>query len=469
MKNYLTGLALLLTLAACNVSKNIGTPKAALPDTFRHAAGAADTTSIAAVQWKNFFTDPTLQTLIDSAIQRNYDMQEAVKNIEAAQLLFKQTKWNNVPQVDANISASTQRPSDNSLNGLSLKQYDVGTNHIEDYTAYLSLSWEADIWGRIRNQNKAVLAQYLQTIEAKKAVQTSLVANVSQGYYNLLMLDEQLKIARSNARLNDSTLQIIKLQYNSGQVTLLAVQQAQAQLQAAQQLIPQFEQNVAIQENALSILSGKLPGNIARPAELDQYEVPANLSAGVPSSLLTNRPDVKTAELAVMQADANVGANKAAMYPALRITASGGTDAFRASDWFSIPSSLFGIVAGSVVQPLLDHKELKTKYEVAEKNREISVLQFRQSVLNAVGEVSDALVKIEKLKQQQAIAADRVNTLNKATANANMLFKNGMATYLEVITAQGNVLQSQLELATIKRDELSAVSDLYRSLGGGWR
>jgi len=470
MKNYINGLALLLTLTACNVSKDIGTPKAALPDTFRHASATpADTSSIAALPWKNFFTDTTLQKLIDSAIQRNYDMQAAVKNIEAAQLLFKQTKWNNVPQVDANIQATIQRPSDNSLNGLSLSKYGVSSIYADDYTANLSVSWEADIWGKIRSKSKAALAQYLQTLEARKAVQTSLVANVSQGYYNLLMLDEQLRIAHSNVKLNDSTLRMINLQYNSGQVTLLAVQQAQAQLQAAQQLVPQFEQNIAVQENALSILAGKLPGNISRTAVLERYEVPANLSAGVPSALLTNRPDVKSAELAIEEADANVHVNKAAMYPALRITASGGTDAFRASDWFNVPSSLFGIAAASIVQPLLDHKELSTAYKVSEVNREKSVLQFRQSVLNAVGEVSDALVKIEKLKQQQAIAADRVQTLDKATANANLLFKNGMATYLEVITAQGNVLQSQLELASIKRDELSAVADLYRSLGGGWR
>ena len=134
-----------------------------------------------------------------------------------------------------------------------------------------------------------------------------------------------------------------------------------------------------------------------------------------------------------------------------------------------MPASLFGVVAGSVVQPLFDHKRLKTDYEVAQVNREKTVLQFRQSVLNAVGEVSDALVKIEKLKSQQAIAANRVNTLQQATKNANLLFKNGMATYLEVITAQGNVLQGELELASIKRDELSAVSELYRSLGGGWK
>ena len=469
MRNYINGLLLLSLLSACKVSKDVQAPKNVVPDTFRNATHTADTTSVGDMQWKNFFADATLQNLIDSAIERNYDMQLAVKNIEASRLLFRQTKWNNIPQVDATVQATINRPSNNSLNGLSLSSFGVGSSAADDYTSYLSLSWEADIWGKIRSKSKAALAEYLSTIEAKKAVQTTLVNNVAQGYYNLLMLDEQLKIAQSNERLNDSTLRIIKLQYNAGQVTLLAVQQAEAQLLTAQSLVPQFEQNIKIQEDALSILAGRLPGDISRSATLDQFEVPATVSSGIPSSLLANRPDVKSAEYAIQEANANVNVNKAAMYPALRITASGGTDAFRASDWFNIPSSLFGIVAGSVVQPLLDHKELQTQYRVAEVNRNKSVIQFKQSVLNAVGEVSDALVKIDKLKQQQAIVQNQVNTLNKATQNANLLFQNGMATYLEVITAQSNVLQSQLQLATIKRDELSAVSDLYRSLGGGWR
>jgi len=184
--------------------------------------------------------------------------------------------------------------------------------------------------------------------------------------------------------------------------------------------------------------------------------------------MVSRRPDVKSAELALVIANANVGITKAYMYPALRITASGGINSFMANNWFNIPASLFGIVSGSLLQPLLDNKELSTQYKVAEVNRDKTVLQFRQSVLNAVGEVSDAMVKIQKLNVQEAIAANRVNTLNKATANATLLFKNGMADYLEVITAQSNVLQGQLELATIKRDELSAVSELYQSLGGGW-
>jgi multidrug efflux system outer membrane protein len=470
MKKYFNRFAFLLViLSSCTVSKNVETPKPALPATFRSAAVTTDTTSVGDIPWKNFFTDATLQKLIDSAIAKNYDMQLAIKNIEASQLLVKQVKWNNVPQVDLNVTANSTRPSDNSVTGLSLSQYNIGSKHIEDYSANIALSWEADIWGKIRNKSKSALAAYLQTTEAKKAIQTNIVAGVSQGYYNLLMLDDQLGIAKKNVALNDSTLRIIKLQYDAGQVTSLAVQQAQAQELAAAELVPQFERDITLQENALQILTSELPGKIERSANLNDITFTESLSAGVPSALVSRRPDVRTQELALTIANANVGINKAEMYPALRITAQGGVNSFKASNWFNIPASLFGVVAGSVLQPLLDHKELKTQYEVAKVDREKTVIQFRQTVLVAVGEVSDALVKIDKLKAQQAIAANRLQTLQQAITNSNLLFKNGMANYLEVITAQSNVLQSELELASIKRSQLSAVSELYKALGGGWK
>lgn len=468
MKKIISGLTLLMIISACNVSRNIETPKPALPAAFRNAVATADTSSIADIQWKNFFTDATLQQLIDSAISNNYDMQIALKNIESSRLLFKQTKFNYTPQVNLNVSANTSNPSNNSLNGLTVGQF-LGTNHIEDYSANLSLSWEADIWSKIRNQSKAALAQYLQTAEARKAIQTNIVSSVSQGYYNLLMLDEQLDIARRNVRLNDSTLQIIKLQLQAGQVTSLAVQQAEAQQLAAAQLVPEFEQNIAIQENALRILTGALPAQIGRNTRLNQLRVTEGVPTGLPSEVVSRRPDVRSAELALNVANANVGFNKANMYPVLNITAAGGVNSLKASNWFNIPASLFGTVAGSVLQPVFNRKKLRTQYQVSKIEREKVVLQFRQSVLNAVGEISDALVKIEKLKARQAIAANRVNTLQQATGNANLLFKNGMANYLEVITAQSNVLQSELELASVKRQQLSAVAELYRSLGGGWK
>jgi multidrug efflux system outer membrane protein len=468
--NLSTFALLMVFLTGCKVSKDVATPRAQLPANFRNADVNAptDSTSIANIGWKNFFTDPGLQNLIDSAIIRNYDVQIAIKNIDAAALVTRQVKWNYVPTVALNVGASSSRPSDNSLNGLSISQFGIGSQHIEDYTANLSLSWEADIWGKIRNQQKGAVAAYLQSIEARKAVQTNLVASVSQGYYNLLMLDAQLSIARKNVNLNDSTLRIIKLQFDAGQVTSLAVQQAEAQKLTAAQLIPEFEKNIALQENALSILAGRLPDRVSRNEALDGVLLPENLPTGLPSAMLSRRPDVKSAELELQTANSRVGISKADMYPALQITASGGINSFKASNWFNVPASLFGVVAGNLVQPLLNRKALRTQYQIAQVDRDKTVLEFRQTVLNAVAEVSDALVTIDKLSAQRTIVASRVNSLHEATRNANLLFRNGMATYLEVITAQSNVLQSELELASIKRQELTAVSNLYRSLGGGW-
>ncbi|RYY22524.1 MAG: TolC family protein, partial [Sphingobacteriaceae bacterium] len=332
-----------------------------------------------------------------------------------------QVKWNYVPAAALNVTANTNRPSNNSLTGLSLAQYNIGARHIEDYSANIGLSWEADIWSRIRNQSRAALAQYLQTTEAKKAIQTTLVASVSQGYYNLLMLDAQLEIARTNVKLNDSTLRIIRLQYDAGQVTLLAVQQADAQRLTAAQLIPQFERDITLQENALSILAGTLPNRIKRNNTLNEVTFPQDLAAGVPSAIISRPPAIRIQELALTVANANVGITQAAMYPALRITATGGINSFKASNWFNVPASLFGIAAGSVVQPLLQNRLLRTQYNIAKVDRDRTVLQFRQSVLNAVGEVSDALVRIEKLKQQQDTAANRVKVLQQATKNASLL------------------------------------------------
>lgn len=459
--------SILFLLSACSISKDVALPANVTPVSYRDVVNA-DSSSIADIQWKQFFSDGQLQQLIDSAIKNNYDMQTAVKNIEAAQLLFKQSKLGYLPEAKLQTTGSVSRPSDNSLNGISLSQF-LGKSYVEDYTVSAVLSWEADIWGKIKNQKAKALAEYLKTNEAKKAVQTNLVATVAKGYYNLLMLDAQVVIAKKNLLLNDSTLNIIKLQYNAGQVTALAVQQAEAQRLVAVQLVPQLEQEIAIQENALSVLASVAPAAIKRNNNLKNIEFTQNISAGVPSTLLSNRPDVKATELALTVANANTAIAKVAMYPSLTITAAGGINAFKASNWFNIPASLFATATGGITQPLFQRKQLKTQYELSKVEREKSVIQFRQSVLNAVGEVSDALVKNVKLKEQESIAVSRTSTLQQATGNADLLFKNGMATYLEVITAQSNVLQAELELAVLKKDQLNAVVDLYRALGGGWK
>ncbi|KAA5532376.1 efflux transporter outer membrane subunit [Taibaiella lutea] len=463
------GLAIVtaLTITACKISKDVIITDPNVPTVFRNDLNEnQDSSSIADLSIHDFFKDTILQTLITSALEQNYDMQIALKNIEASDLLFKQVKWNYLPDLSLQVNAASNRPSDNSLNGLSAQSF-LKTNHIEDYTASLNLSWEADIWGKIKNQKQAALAAYLQTQEARKAIQTSLVSNVAKGYYNLLMLDAQLEAVKKNVALNDSTVRIVQLQFESGQVTALAVEQAKSQKIAAQQLIPKLEQDILLQENALSILTGQLPAEVRRAHFAESIKATSKYNTGFPADILKRRPDVRNAELNLTIANARVGISKANMYPALRITASGGTNAFKASNWFNIPASLFGMVSGSLVQPLLNKKYLKTQFEVAKVDREKQVLFFRQTVLTAVGDVSDALAKVDKLSEQYTYALDRNTVLQKAISNANYLFQSGMANYLEVLTAQSNALQNDLDIASIKRDQLMADVDLYRSLGGG--
>jgi len=467
-KLFYFSLCATLLLASCQVSKDVTVSPESLPDHYRNAAAAADAAGIAALPWNRFITDTALKSLVGKALEHNYDMQVAVKNIEIAHTQFTQAKWGNIPAVALNVTAGTSRPSDNSLNGVSLSSF-LGTNHIEDYSANLSLSWEADIWGKIRSQKKAALAAYLQTEEATKAVQTALVASVAKGYYNLQLLDVQVQVARNNLALNDSTLRIIRLQYDAGQVTSLAVQQARAlQLEAAQ-LIPALEQAIEVQENALSVLTGETPQHLERSVFPGRSAIPDSLAAGIPSEMIRNRPDIRMRELSLDIANARVGVTKAGMYPSLTITAVGGVNAFKASNWFNVPASLFGSLAGGISQPLLLHRQLRTQFEVAKAEREKAVLQFRQAVLVAVGEVSDALARIDKLKAQESIASSKVATLQEATGNAQLLFQNGMANYLEVIAANTRVLQSELELTTLRREQLFALVDLYQSLGGGWK
>ncbi|WP_442591136.1 efflux transporter outer membrane subunit [Pedobacter sp. AW31-3R] len=466
--NYYLAFLLLLVVAGCKISKDIPTPVNAAPEQFRGSNAADTTASIATLPYKDFFKEEAIRNLIDTAILRNYDMQVALKNIEAASLVFSQAKLGNIPELNLKVTANSSRPSDNSLNGLTISQF-AGTRHIEDYSVTAGLSWEADIWRKIANQKNAAGAAYLQTAEARKAIQTRLVSNIAQGFYRLIMLDTQLDIARKNLALNDSTLRIIQMQFDAGQVTSLAIQQAEAQQLVAAGLVPQLELNISLEENALSILTGAYPQTIARIGKLNSLVLQEQHSTGIPAEMLSLRPDVKMAELELMKANAQTGIAKANLYPSLVITASGGLNSFKTSNWFNVPASLFGMVAGGLTQPVFQRKQLKTQYEVALVEREKSVLQFRSSVLFALGEVADELAKIEKLQEQYAIAGKRVQVVQSGLQNANFLFKSGMANYLEVINAQSNALQSELDLATIKTAQLNATVQLYKALGGGWK
>jgi NodT family efflux transporter outer membrane factor (OMF) lipoprotein len=460
-------LALVALLAACRMGKDYQRSDLSLPAQFSTTTAPSDS-SVADMEWKKFFTDPTLQTLISHALENSFDIQLAMKRVEEARAYAKQAKVNWAPTIQAQIVASSTFPSENSLNGLSLKTF-LQKSHLEDYTLSAGLNWEIDIWGKLRRQREAANAGYLQTYEASRAVQTAVVADIASSYFNLLMLDAQLAVAQRNVSLGDTIVQYIKLQKQAGEATELAVQQATSQQQTAKILIPQLEQQIAIQENTIRVLSGDLPGTINRSMLLREYKSWDQLPTGIPAAMVSRRPDVRSNEMALVAANARVGVAEASFYPTISITANGGLNAYEFTKWFSIPGSLFATGLAGITQPIFQRRALKTQFEVAKLQRDQSAITFRQSAYNAMGEVANALVRIDKLKSQFQLSTEQVNLSNSAIGNAKLLYQSGMANYLEVITAQSNLLQAELYQATIQRDQLSAMVELYRSLGGGWK
>ncbi|KXH85059.1 efflux transporter outer membrane subunit [Chryseobacterium kwangjuense] len=457
------------TTISCRVQK-FERPEVKMPETFRSDSLLADTQeNIAKTSYKDFFKDPVLVKLIDKAVAQNNDFLVALKQIEYASLAYNQSKWGNVPTISATLAnASISRPSDNSMNGMMAGQF-MGRKYTEDYTTSVNFSWEADIWGKIKGRKEQALADYLKTQEAAKAVKTQLVASVVQGYYNLLMLDTQLQITKSNLEYSDSTLKFLTKQQELGLTTALAVQQQEILKDQIVKSIPAIESSIAIQENALSLLTGSMPDKIERSGSLNNVQSPDRISTGIPSELLSYRPDIKSAELEVRKSAAAIHVAKVSMYPSLNITAQGGLNAFQASHWFSVPGSLFGMAAGMIAQPILNGKQLKTQYEQSKVMADQAEINFKQSVLKAVGEVSDALVQIQKLEEQQKIAEGLALKSNEAVKKADILFKYNSATYVEVIIAQSNKLQAELDLASLKAQRLNAITSLYRAVGGGWQ
>lgn len=458
-----TCLLVAASLSSCVVGKKYEKPPVNLPEQYHGPAILTGDTTL--LEWSVFFKDPLLIKLIDSALQRNNEIGTAALTLEQLDLSLKQAKLSILPTLNLVSSANRNYLSKNSLNG-SLAGQVTGGNFMDDYSASLSLSWEVDIWGKAALRKAGARADFLGQKENIRAVKTRIITQVAQAYYSLVSLDEQLKIAEQNVLLSDSTLNMVNLQFSAGQINSLAVEQIKAQKNTAELLVPLTKQNIEIQENSLSILCGRYPNKVQRTGQLELFAVNA-FTAGVPTQLVSRRPDVKAAEYALISAHTKTGLSKAAMYPSFSITAQSGANSFKASSWFNLPASLFHNLGVNLTQPIFQRKELSTSYRVTQLEQEKSVIQFKQIMLNAVGEVSNALSQSQHTDERLEIVSRRTASLNKARADALMLYKNGMATYLEVITAQNNSLQNDLEAVTIKRDKLTALTDLYRALGGG--
>ncbi len=450
-------------VTSCKVGKDYKQPSIELPNKFYEANSANDTiaNTIAELSWKEFFKDDELTQYIEKALLNNADLQLAIKNIEQANLLFKQSRLALLPNLSGQVGAARNSLSENSLG-----MVEGAPRNNNNFTAALDLSWEIDIWGKIRREKEVALNEYLQTTEVQKAVKNKLIADVSKAYVNLLMLDEQLQIAKKGLLLRENTYAITQKLFEVGNTSIIAVQQAEAQMLEAKELLPLIEQEIALQENAMSILLQHFPKTIERSVSINELAFTSSLNSGVPASFLSQRPDIQIAEFEVKKANARVGVAQSQMYPNLTISAQGGFNAIESSNWFTAPASLFGSIMGGITQPIFQSKKLRTQYEVAKLEREKAVISFKNAVLVGYTDVRDALIKLEKIKIRQEQVQKRNVLLNTSLDNTKQMFSLDTASYLEVINAQSLALQSNLNYAELKRDFLVAKIDLYRALGG---
>lgn len=462
----------------CEVGKKYQRPDIDLPDNYRKTDSLAfsDTADIEKLEWQNILKDSLLIRLIEDGLERNFDVRNALINIEIADRELFKSKFLNLPEVDLNIAeiGRTYR-SENYRSAPNSKWYEgkeppknmflqVGEN-ISAVTA----SWEIDFWKKFKNQKESDLADFLGTVEAKRAIENRLINSIAKAYFNLVQLNAQIEVAKTNAALSDSTLKMIELQYEAGEITKLALQQTEAQRLAALSLVPELEQEIVIQENVLQTLTSHYPSEVEISNNLSEIVRQDSLiDIGAPIDLLRNRPDVRKAEYKLIAANASVNIHKALRYPTLTLGGSFGLNSLLPENWFNIPGSLFGSFTAGLSAPIFKRRELKTAYEIALLEREKSELDLYKSIYESVAEVSNALVSIEKQKERLNYAERRVENAQSAVYNANLLFRSGYATYLEVITAQSNALQSNLDRIEIQREHYEAIINLYSALGAEW-
>lgn len=471
MKNSLKLLSValgVLFLQSCFVAKDYEAPAEIVhEDNFRTDQISTDSLSMAEWSWKDLFTDPLLQGYIDKALENNIDIRIAIQQISAAEAFIKQGKAGYLPVLSADANATRSYPSKNGPQAMSAG----GGDHVNIYELGATLSWEADIWGKIRSQKRAFDASYLQTVSAHQAVKTELIAGIATAYYQLMALDEQIAVTKETIETRKSSLETTRVlkDAGAGTVTSTAVQQTEAQYLDAKAILIDLQTQARILENAISILMGDEPHGIERSSLKDQ-EITSEYKLGVPAELLQNRPDVLAAEARYRQVFELTNVARAQLYPSFTIGLSGGLQSLQLNKLFD-ENSLTGSIAGGLTAPLFNGRALKTNYEVSQLEQEQARLNYRDALINASKEVSDALYDYQAATDKVEIRRNQRELLEKAVDDSQALLQSGYNnfSYLEVLTAQESVLNASLGVIDEHVSQLTSMVELYRALGGGWR
>ncbi|WP_432745579.1 efflux transporter outer membrane subunit [Methylobacter sp. G7] len=462
---------LLISFSGCSLNTNLSIPEKEIPVSFQNQKGS---TTIASIKWRQYFNDALLQKLIDTAISNNIDLQIALQRIEISRSSVKLANGALLPQVSLNVGGSVRRFGLYTMDGAGNATTEItpGQNipvNLPDIYLGLQSSWEVDIWGKLRNQRKSAISQYLSSIEGTNFVISNLVADVAIFYNELLALDNELDVIRQTIRKQQEALEVVKLQKEAGRANALAVQQFNAQLLNTQVLERNVLQQLTETENKINFLLGRYPQPIERTKNVFFKEIPQQISAGVPSQLLANRPDVRAAEFQIEASKFDLKAAKSAFFPNFNITASFGFQAFNPEFLFVSPASIAYSVMGTLVAPLINRNALKAQFNTAKANQLTAMYNYQKTILNAYVEVANELSNIQNLQQINALKKQQSDVLKQSVDTSKELYKYARASYLEVLLAQQSALQSTIELIHVTKQQRISTINIYKALGGGWR
>lgn len=452
-----TGLAAALLLVGCtSMAPRYERPAAPVAPAFTDTVAATDTQAASDIEWQRFFVDERLKRLIEIALSNNRDLRVAVLNIEAARANYGVRRADLYPNLGVGLTG--QRGPSQTTGQLTTV-----------FSAGLQLStWELDLFGRIQSLGNAAAAQYLGSVEGRKAVQISLIAAVANTYLSLLADDELLAITRDTLGTREDSFRLNKLKFDNGAASELDLRQAESLLEAGKVTLAAVTRQRALDENALVLLIGQpLPTDLPPPLAIGEQRLAADLPAGLPSDVLTRRPDVRQAEQQLIAANANIGAARAAFFPRISLTGSVGSASSELDGLFKSGSKAWS-VSGNLLQPIFDAGRNSANLDLAKTNREIAVAQYEKSIQNAFREVQDALAGRATLGEQARAQLAQANAEQTRFKLADLRYRNGAASYLDVLDAQRALFTAQQAVVQVQAAMVQNQVNLYKVLGGGW-
>jgi multidrug efflux system outer membrane protein len=468
--NYRTTVLLIAAgwMTGCTVGPNYHRPAVQVPQTFRapDPLPAPQATSLADLKWWDVFKDEKLQDLIRAALAANYDLRDAMARVEEARASLGVTRSNQFPQVGASGGLEFTRLSRGGQTPLPVS-FQPSQNRNFGEAALSLLSFEVDIWGRLRRATEAARANLLSAEENRKAVVTTLVSDVATAYLHLRELDYELEISKRTLATRRDSLSLTISRQSGGVATLLDLRQAEQLVDTAEQTIPVLQQQIEQTENQITLLLGQNPGGIVRGQDFMQQELPPEVPTGLPSALLERRPDILAAEQNLVAANANIGVAKAAYFPQISLSGLLGGQSSQLSTLFNGPHSAWSFVP-QVSQPIFTAGRLKSNVKFAKAQRESALIQYEKTIQAAFTDVSNALIAHQRVRESRLKQEALVATLQDRTRLAYVRYRGGVDTQLNALDADRDLFQAQLNLAEIRLNELLSVVQLYKALGGGW-